>query len=70
MRLTWLFAKKPHGITIDKIHDFNKNKLERIECLKVKLAKRLIEEKTCDMVKHYQIITNYILLITRKSKNQ
>jgi CRISPR-associated protein Csm1 len=69
MRLTWLFAKKPHGITADKICDYNKGKLERIERLKVKLAKRLMEEKTSDMVLHYQIITNYILLITRKSKN-
>jgi CRISPR-associated protein Csm1 len=69
MRLTWLFAKKPNGITADKICSYNKGKLERIEHLKVKLAKRLMEEKTSEMVLHYQIITNYILLITRKLKN-
>ncbi len=68
-RLAWIFAKKPHKITRSKLDAFDKGQLEHIEKLKVEFAKRLIEEKTADMVKHYSIITSYILLKTRKSRN-
>lgn len=68
-RLTWLFAKSPHKITKNKLEQYDKEQLEGIEKLKVEFAKRLIEEKTVDMVKNYSIITSYILLITRKSRD-
>ena len=67
-RITWIFARKPYGVTKKKIDEFYAGKLSAIEKLKVDFARGLIEGQTSDITSHYSIISSYLLLKTRKRK--
>ena len=67
-RITWIFARKPHGITKKRMDEYYAGKLSAIENLKVDFARGLTDRQISDITSRYSIISSYLLLKTRTRK--